>query len=85
MNDNASDQRVTDAQKPYAVTVPRPGTRTKTGGIHKASRRAIIRTAREMRPDLAEMGVREMRYGTQHSVDTVVIFEPEWSVHMGLN
>lgn len=85
MSDNASAQYLAPSLRPFAVTVPRAATRTKTGGIHKASRRAIIRTAREMRPDLAEMGVQETRYGTDASVDTVVIFKPEWSIHMGLN
>lgn len=84
-NNASTCEYVAPSDRPYAVVVPRPAARTKTGGIYKRSRTARIREARALRPDLAEYGVREIRYGTIHSLDTLVIFSSELGPTQGLN
>lgn len=75
---NASDQAAKQAPRAqHLVTINRPGTRTKTGGVHEASRRSIIRQARTENPQYADAAVREIFWGTEDSKDTVLRFDPE--------
>jgi len=76
MRNNGSDQiSRTKSQRDNVVIVLKPVARTKSGGVHIGSRRAIIAQARRMRPEHVNSAVVEMHYGTSESVDTVVVFD----------
>lgn len=68
----------------HAVIVNRPTKRTRTGGIHKGSRAAIIRLARIQNPEYTNAPATEIFYGTSDSQDTVVIFDPSEPLHYSL-
>lgn len=66
------------------ITVPRPAVRNKVG-INRNSRRSIIREARRMAgPEFANAGAIEVIYGSNNSVDTVVILDSTITIHQGL-
>jgi len=68
----------------HVVVVHRPTKRTKTGGIHKGSRAAIIRQAREEHPEYANAAMVEIWYGTENSTNTVLRFKPDEPALFGL-
>lgn len=69
---------------PHTVVVNRPTARTKTGGIHKGSRAAIIAQARKENPRYADAAVVELFYGTEDSTNTVIRFKPTERAFVGL-
>lgn len=82
---HASEQAAKQAPNAlHLVTVNRPGTRTKTGAVHEASKRSIIRQARTENPQYVNAALREIFWGTDESKDTVLRFDPEMPLNYGM-
>lgn len=67
-----------------AVTVNRGATRTKTGGVHTASRKSLLRQARTENPAYADAACLEIFYGTSESTKTTLYFDPTREAIYGL-
>jgi hypothetical protein len=83
-DDATHDARWAMVNDPHVVVVHRPCKRTKTGGVHKGSRDAIIRQAREEHPEYGNAAMVEIWYGTENSTNTVLRFKPDEPAIYGL-
>lgn len=81
---NATTQHGHRLTFPHTVVVDQPGKRLRKGGIHAASRRAIIARARRENPEYADAAVNEITWGGDWSENTVVVFDPSESAIYGL-
>lgn len=67
----------------HTVTVDKAVIRTRSGA-HEGSRKSLIARARRENPQYANSAVIEMFYGTEHSANTVIRFDPLKRPYEGL-